>query len=483
MDGVRTKIVATLGPASREEDSLRALIQAGVNVFRINFSHGTADEHRDVIRRVRSLSDQSRVAVGVLADLQGPKMRIGKLPAPRTLKTGEVVSLCSGGTSAADAIPCTFERLHEDVRPGEPILLDDGNLELTTVEVADGVVRARVVHGGVLRSGKGLNLPGTEIHAPSLTTKDEADLQLALEEGVDFVALSFVRTAADVRDLRSRLPHRDQAPEVIAKIERPEAVRNIREILEVADGVMIARGDMGVELGPEEVPPIQKQIIRLCVDAAKPVITATQMLESMIESPRPTRAEASDVANAIYDGTSALMLSAETATGAHPVQVVRTMVRIAQRTEAELYGSTFLWERRRGRGDGERSSISVATVRAAAQAALSVHADALVVFTESGRTAKLVARERLPMRLLACTPHARSWRRLTLQWGIRPILTRRVADVEEMRERGQRRLVELGMLKGGERAVFIAGRVQITGATNSLLILDIPDGSDEVAPA
>ncbi len=478
----RTKIVATLGPATKKLTQVRALLRAGVNVFRINFSHGTQEEHEKTIKRVRRAANLEKRPAAVLADLQGPKIRVGKLKdkEPLFLQRGDSLVIVSQNIEGGPGrIGCTYARLCQEVKPGERVLLDDGAIELRVNKVVGKEITTRVVVGGILREHKGINLPGTNILSASFTRKDRQDLDFALEHDVDFVALSFVRNRDDLLPVKRRIRRADSRAEVIAKIERPEAVKKIDGIIEEADGIMIARGDMGVELGAEAVPPIQKRIIEKCVAAAKPVITATQMLETMVENPHPTRAEASDVANAIYDGTSAVMLSAETAAGKHPILAVRTMARIARQAEKDVYKDAGHPVRRRITDlEDERGTASIeeAAVGAAAHAALRTRAKAIVIFTESGRTAKIVARERLPIPIFACTPITQTVRRLCLQWGVIPVLNKRARDVERLRRQTEKTLAEQGLVKEGQRVVFIAGTVDVAGATNMIQIVDIGSG-------
>jgi len=476
----RTKIVATLGPATHDLASVKKLIRAGVDVFRLNFSHGTHKQHAAAIRWIRRAARAGNRPIGILADLQGPKIRVGKLAdgEPLFLKKGESLTIVSDDelVGGPGRIGCTYPDLHKDVKPGERILLDDGNIELRVDGVEGGEVHTTVRYGGLLREHKGVNLPGTQLKAPALGGKDLFDLEFALSHNVDFVALSFVRRPAEVRRLRKRIHEFGGDAAVIAKIERPEAVERIDQIVGAADGVMVARGDMGVEVGTENVPLIQKRIIELCTKAGKPVITATQMLESMVDSPRPTRAEASDVANAVFDGTSALMLSAETASGKFPVLAVQTMERIARHTEAELYPDDrqgFKRRRTQLRRTSGAISIQEATVSAAARAALESDAEAIVVFTESGRTARLVSRERLATRFYAFTPSPRTYTQMSLLWGIIPLMTQKARSVERLFVDAENELVQRRHVKRGQRVVFVSGALEVTGATNTVQIREI----------
>lgn len=479
----RTKFVATLGPASRDAATIGALVKAGANVFRINYSHGTHAEHAAVIERARRAAKKQHGPIGILADLQGPKIRVGAMrdDEPIMLARGDELTIVAGSDIAGvpGRIGCTYSRLARDVAAGERLLLDDGLIELKVLAIEGKEVRTRVRFGGALKSHKGINLPGTKLSTGPLTAKDRADLKHALECGVDFVALSFVRSAGDVRNLRRLITKLGGDVSIIAKIERPEAVDDIEAILEVADGIMIARGDLGVEVGAEAVPSLQKHLIQQCVRAAKPVITATQMLESMMERPRPTRAEASDVANAIYDGTSAVMLSGETAAGAYPVRALKTMVQIAARAERDVYEGNLDLVRSASPVYGRRrrppSTVQESCVRAAASAALDLHAAAVIAFTESGRTAMLVSRERLPMRVIACTTSERIQRKLCLNWGIIPTLIPRSETIADMQLAARRAIRESGPSRKGDRIVSIAGRVHTIGATDTVQILELPD--------
>jgi len=342
----RTKIVATVGPACAEKEQLENLLKAGVDVFRLNFSHGDLEQKKDWIDQIRELSDKHKKAVSIIGDLQGPKIRTGLMRGgSQKLIAGEDVVITTAEIEGADGlIPTTYQSLPEDVVPGDQILLDDGQLELTVLRVDAEQIHCRVKVGGQLKDRKGINLPGVKVSAPAMTEKDFADLEFAIAQKLDWVALSFVRTAAEVSDLKQLLSERHSAIKVIAKIEKPEAVDNFSAILEATDGVMVARGDLGVEVPSEQVPLIQKRIIHECNQQGKPVITATQMLESMIAHPRPTRAETSDVANAILDGTDAVMLSGETAAGSYPAAAVQVMDRIAQEilSGESLYNRVFL---------------------------------------------------------------------------------------------------------------------------------------------
>jgi pyruvate kinase len=478
----RTKIVATLGPASNTPSMIAQLVRAGVDVFRLNCAHADHETLRRTIKVIRQVAEKERSAVGILADLQGPKIRVGKLKGaePIYLKRGAevVIDVTPGvvGEAASNGGPIRigtgYRNLARDVRPKERILLDDGNLELRVVKVDGDRIHTRVVYGGMLHQFKGINLPGSKVSTSCLSSKDLADLAVVLEAGVDFVALSFVRSPDDVVQLRGHIQKRKGDALIIAKIERPEAVACLPEILAVADALMVARGDMGVEMGPAAVPPVQKRIIAMCNEARKPVITATQMLESMVLNPRPTRAEASDVANAIYDGTSAVMLSAETASGRNPVRSVRTMEQIIRTAEKWCYTGMAERMRRRTRG-GPNVSVAQATVRAAAYAAYEAQVRLIAVYTETGTTANLLAGERPPTHIMAFTPSVRTIQRLALTWGITANKIPPKRTSYELTVAGDKILRSEGWVRKGDRIVQIAGTVRETGLTNTMTIREL----------
>jgi len=467
---MRTKIVATVGPASRSVARLRELIEAGVDVFRLNFSHGTHAEHETALRRVRRLARSLRANVCVLQDLQGPKIRTGRLKGggPVVLESGRRVTITTRPVVGdAECFATTYRGLPRDVRRGDRILLDDGLLALRVTSVTDDSVRCKVVVGGPLAEHKGINLPGVLVSAPALTAKDRRDLRLGLQLGVDAVALSFVRRAADVKAARRIVRrHRLDTP-IIAKIEQPEAVRELDAILDAADGVMVARGDLGVEMPPEEVPVLQKQIIREANRRGKPVITATQMLESMVRHPRPTRAEASDVANAIFDGTDAAMLSAETAVGRYPVESVQMMTRIAEAAERVFH------PQRAEAGEGKRLSIPAAVADAAVGAAEDVGAAALVVFTISGTTARLLAQRRPGCAIHAFSPVPEACRRLAMVWGVEAHPVPMADATDALVADAERALLRLKAVRKGDAIVLVAGSTPLPGATNVVKVLRV----------
>jgi len=462
----RTKTVCTLGPASSSPETIRALIEAGMDVARLNFSHGDRETHRATLALVREIAADMGRPVGVLQDLCGPKIRLGELPAGGvTLARGEIVTLAGGDAPGGDALPVSYPYLAEDVRPGDPILLADGLVALRVLETGDGAVRCRVETGGVLTSHKGVNLPGSALRIPALTDKDRLDLEVGLEAGVDFVAVSFVRSEADLDPVLSILEGRPGRPLLIAKIEKPGAVERLDAILSRVDGVMVARGDLGVELPVERVPLVQKQIIRAAVRAGKPVITATQMLRSMVDSPRPTRAEASDVANAILDGTDAVMLSEESAVGKYPVEAAATLDRIARAVEPALDSARFL----DAGGDAGLRSVPEAIGHAACALARDVGATAIVASTTSGTTARLVARFRPAAPVVGLTPDPVVQRQLCLSWGVIPALSPRFDDTDAMFAVARRWVLERGIAGSGDTIILTAGiPVNVRGTTNIL---------------
>lgn len=451
------------------------LMDAGVDVFRLNFSHGSHDSHGRCLELIRRAAREKCKPVAILQDLQGAKIRVGDLQdhCPVTLAAGAQVRL------AADAVPgvaarfaTTYHDLPDDVRPGDAVLLDDGRIQLIVKSIEKREVLCEVVIGGILREHKGINLPHTPLKMPPLTQKDRDDLRFGLDAGVDFVGLSFVRCPQDISSLREEARRLGKEVFVIAKIERSEAVDAIEDIIRAADGIMIARGDLGVETSCEQVPLLQKRILRLTGRLAKPDITATEMLESMIVNPRPTRAEAADVANAVFDGTDALMLSAETAIGNHPEAAVRTMARIA--AAAEEYRADYELPAPR---PPDKSSISVAeaTVHSACAAAREIGAAAVAVFTLSGRTAFLVSAARPDVPIFAFTPHDDTCRRLALAWGVQPVHTEMVQDTSTLIAVLNRHVREHGLVELGEKVVILTGAASSTGATNIMRILEIQD--------
>ncbi|HEU4457475.1 MAG TPA: pyruvate kinase [Longimicrobium sp.] len=469
----RTKIVCTLGPASWSPERISALIEAGMDVARINFSHGELERHAETIRNVRAASERAKRPIAVLGDLQGPKIRVGVLPEPVELKPGDAVTFAPEGQHGPGELPTTFAELADDAEVGDVVLLADGLMELIVVEVSPPRVTMRVIHGGELTSNKGINLPTTRISIPSLTPKDLRDLEFALEQKVDYLALSFVRSAEDVRDLVRRIP--EGGPLVVVKVEKGMALENLPSILETSAAAMVARGDLGVELPFERVPLAQKRMIQLANLASRPVITATQMLESMIENPRPTRAEASDVANAIIDGTDAVMLSAETATGKFPIQAVQSMVRIAQEIEdSHILESGPHYDFPIEHGPDGHVPTARAIAGATVEAVRRLKAPLILTFTSSGSTARVVSSFRPPVPILALTDQDATYNQLALVWGVIPILCSREATFEEMLACGREEAVKRGLAKEGDRIVVTAGApIHVAGTTNLLQVEQI----------
>ena len=475
----RAKIVCTLGPATTSVERIRALVDAGMDVARFNLSHGTREEHERRYRLVRQAADEAQRGVGVLADLQGPKIRLGRFGAgPVALAAGDEFTITTEaviGDRSRGAT--TYPQLPADVQPGDRILVDDGKVVLETVAVGDTHVQTRVIEGGTVSDNKGLNLPGTAISVPPVTEKDVADLRWALRLGVDLVALSFVRSAKDADRVRQIMDEEGSTLPVLAKIEKPQAVEQLDEIVDAFDGIMVARGDLGVELPLEQVPLVQKRAVDLARRNAKPVIVATQMLDSMMHSPMPTRAEASDVANAVLDGADALMLSGETSVGAYPVGAAQTMARIIATVEdATLTELRPLLSAPR--------TIGGAIARAAAEVGSFVKATHLIAFTQSGDTARRLARYRSPIPLLAFTPVPVVRSQLALTWGVETFLVPSVHDTDEMVAQVERELLSIGRCQDGDRVVIVAGSPPgIPGSTNAMRVHRMGDVKAGVAPA
>ena len=466
----RAKIVCTIGPASRSLDVLRALVDAGMDVARLNFSHGSHADHAAVVADLRRVADEAGRPLAILQDLQGPKIRLGTLQGGAVqLSTGARFVLTTEEIEGdAGRASTTYKALPSDVMQGDDILLSDGLLRLRVDGVNGEDITCTVVDGGHLRQRAGINLPGAELSVPSMTEKDLADLAFGVEQGVDWVALSFVRSAADVDALKAELARLQADAGVIAKLEKPQAIDALDAIVDTADAIMVARGDLGVEMSPERVPFIQKTIIRACAAAGKPVITATQMLESMIENPRPTRAEASDVANAVFDGTDAVMLSGETAMGAHPIHAVQMMHRIVSEAERNVAAQPEM--RRRARREAALS-FSDAIAEAAGQVAADTKAAAIVAFTQSGFSAKLIARSRPQARIYAFTPHRRVQRRLCAHWGLEPRHAAYLERTQDMIEVVEQQLLEEGIVRAGDSLVFLAGMPSNRPGTTNMLRL------------
>jgi pyruvate kinase len=462
----RAKIICTVGPASHSETILRDLLRMGMDVARLNFSHGSHEDHARNIQRIRTAARKEHRPVCILQDLQGPKIRTGRLKShePVLLKTGTAVTITPRDVQGSPAlIGTTFQGLAREVTAGSRILLSDGLIELRVRSVQGEDVECEVVNGGLLGEHQGINLPGVALTIPALTDKDRKDLEFGLKHDVDMVAISFVRSASDVRQVKQLIADQDSDVPVIAKLEKPQALEQLEEIFEAADGVMVARGDLGVEMLPEQVPVIQKHVIRRAAEWRKPVIIATQMLESMIENPRPTRAEASDVANAIFDGTDAVMLSGETASGQYPREAVAMMSRIV--IEAEHNMTSFSEPRRRRHR--HQVSVAEAICESIAHAAEDLPMGAIAIFTETGNTARLISKYRPRVNIYAFSHKASVCNRMNLLWGVHPVQRREQArTAEDMVKTAERELCHGGRLKEGDVLGVVAGTQMSSGSTN-----------------
>ena len=461
----RTKIVCTIGPATSSEERLEQLMRAGMNVARLNFSHGSHEEHARSIQTLRQIASEVGKTICILQDLQGPKIRTGRLKGhqPVKLKAGEPVTITTRDVEGtAELLSTTFGGLPQEVGPGSRILLSDGRIELEVRGVHSQEIECVIVTGGTLAEHQGINLPGAALSIPALTDKDRKDLEFGVKHGVDLVALSFVRSAADVRTARGLIAARNSDIPVFAKLEKPQALDQLEAILEAADGVMVARGDLGVEMPPEKVPVIQKHVIQRAAEWRKPVIIATQMLESMIENPRPTRAEASDVANAIFDGTDAVMLSGETASGKHPLEAVCMMAKIV--VEAENNIADFTQPRRRR--DKRALTISETICESIAHSADDLDMAAIAVFTETGNTARMLSKYRPKSQIYAFSHVPAVCNRMNLLWGVYPIRRDQALHSEEMLATAEQELLRTGRIRPGQVLGVVAGTQMSSGSTN-----------------
>ena len=463
--GRRAKIVCTIGPATNSEAAMRDLMRAGMDVARLNFSHGTHEEHRQRIHRLRRIAAREGRTICILQDLQGPKIRTGALVDGKhvMLQAGKRVTITTRALAGtAELLSTTFEPLPREVSPGSMILLSDGKLSLKVLRIEGQEIVCDVIDGGLLGEHQGINLPGSAVSVPSLTPKDYKDLRFGLEHDVDVIAVSFVRTADDVKEVKRAIAEHGAVVPVIAKLEKPQAIDNLEAILDIADGVMVARGDLGVEVPPERVPVIQKQVIRRAMEHRKPVITATQMLESMIQNPRPTRAEASDVANAIFDGSDAVMLSGETATGAYPCQAVAMMSRIICEAEQHMMRSPS-GSRRREQG---RMTVAEALCESVAHLSEDLRMRAIAVYTETGNTARLISKYRPRVEVYAFT-HVPSVRnRMNLMWGVHPAQSLPRQTVEKMVTKAEAWLRRNGAVADEDVIAIVAGTSATTGSTD-----------------
>jgi len=462
----RAKIVATLGPASSDQETFRQLVRAGLDVARLNFSHGSHAQKTELIAMVRKIAREENKPICILADLQGPKIRTGVLVdhKPVLLVAGKTLTITPEQIEGtAERVSTVFTTLAENLKPGDQVLLSDGLIELRVIEMKGADVVTEIINGGMLGEKKGINLPGVAIKVPALTEKDEEDLEFALKAGADTVAVSFVQTADDVRYVKSRIAALGYDAWVIAKLEKPQAIDHLDSILEAADAIMVARGDLGVEVPPEKVPAIQKHIIRRANEYLKPVITATQMLESMIENPRPTRAEASDVANAIYDGTDAVMLSAESAAGKYPVESVAMMNKIVIETESQM-----LHEVRHSLPRRHKATMTVPETicECMAHSAQDLDLAAIAIFTESGNTARLLSKYRPAAPIFALSPYEHVVHRAMLLWGTFPIQCERFVGTDMLVNTAEDILESRGYVKAKQVVGIVAGTATKTGATN-----------------
>ena len=474
----RAKIICTIGPACNTESQMRDLLRLGMDVARLNFSHGTHEEHARNIQRLRRAAKKEGRSLCILQDLQGPKIRTGRLKGGSSihLESGSQIVLTPRDVPGTEKmISTSFEELAREVEPGSKILLSDGLIELRVSEIRGDEVECEVINGGELGEQQGINLPGAVFSLPSLTSKDSEDLEFGLKQGVDMIALSFVRSASDVHELKKLIRDSGGNAQVIAKLEKPQAIDDLDDILEAADAVMVARGDLGVELPPEKVPVIQKQVIRRAGEFRKPVITATQMLESMVDNPRPTRAEASDVANAIFDGTDAVMLSAETATGKYPREVVAIMSRIVVEAERSVQQEGLL-RRRRGQ---HRLSIAETICESIAHAAEDLDMAAIAIFTESGNTARLISKYRPKAEIFAFSQSPQVCNRMNLLWGVNPIGQKQARSGEEMVEKAEKELFRRGKIKTGDVVGVVAGTRLASGSTNFMRLHVASDEAEE----
>ncbi|GBF11772.1 pyruvate kinase [Tepidibacillus sp. HK-1] len=465
----KTKIVCTIGPASEKVEVLKKLIHEGMNVARLNFSHGDHQEHLARIHNIRQAAKETGKTVAILLDTKGPEIRTGVIGAPEVelKQDGTIILTTDEIIGDENKISITYAGLPNDVQPGSKILIDDGLIGLEVIKIEGNEIHCRILNGGILKSKKGVNVPGVKINLPGITEKDAKDILFGIENDLDFIAASFVRKASDVLEIRKILEEHNADILIISKIENHEGVENIDEILQVSDGIMVARGDLGVEIPAEEVPLVQKMIIEKCNKAGKPVITATQMLDSMQRNPRPTRAEASDVANAIFDGTDAIMLSGETAAGKYPVESVATMARIAVRTEEalnykEIYNKRSLLQ---------QTTVTDAISQAVANTAIDLEVNAILTPTESGQTARLVSKYRPKAPIIAITPNPKVMNKLSVSWGVYPILGQQIRTTDEMITHAVDGALNAGAINQGDLVIITAGvPVGKTGTTNLIKV-------------
>jgi pyruvate kinase len=471
----KTKIVCTLGPASDDPEVLRALLRNGTNVIRLNFSHGDHEEHGKRIAMVKQIREEMGLPVAILMDTKGPEIRIGEFKNGKvTLVEGQEFVLTTKEIEGDEnRVTVHFKEITKDVNVGTTILIDDGLVALIVESIVQDEVHCRVINGGILGSRKGVNIPGVSTSLPAITTKDAEDIKFGISQDIDYIAASFIRRASDVLAIKELLSeHQGNRIKVIAKIENQEGLENIDDIIRVSDGIMVARGDLGVEIPTEDVPIYQKEIIKKCIEASKPVIIATQMLDSMIRNPRPTRAETSDVANAIYDGADAIMLSGETAIGRYPVESLLTMARIAERVENSI---DYVAEFEKRLADKE-TNVTNAISHATCSIAHSLHARAIVTATKSGRTARMVSKYRPASQIIATTTRERTYRELSLIWGVWPYISPDMSDTDKMFEKSVEVAINAGIVSSGDTIVITAGiPIGISGTTNLIKVSQIGD--------
>ena len=468
----KTKIICTIGPASENEEMLRELMLAGMNVARFNFSHGTHEEQKKKLARVIKISSELNLPVATLLDTKGPEIRLRDfVDGKAELESGQLFILTTEemlGTKEKAAI--TYKELKNDIKEGSTILIDDGKIEMTVEKITETEIHCRVVNGGKVSNHKGINAPGAQLSMPFISDVDYEDIKFCAQMGFDFLAASFVRSKEDILEVRKILDEFGSKAQVIAKIENMQGIDNLDEILEVSDGIMVARGDMGVEVPLEEVPSLQKMMIKKAVAQGKHVITATQMLESMITNPRPTRAETADVANAIYDGTTAIMLSGESAAGAYPVEAVKTMSKIAERTEADI---DYKGRLQKITTNGEYD-ITKAISHATCTTAMDLNAKAIITVTMSGFTANMISRYKPGCPIIGCSVNPRVCRQLNLSWGVQPLLMMKEETADDLFEEAERLAVKSGYLEKGDIAVLTAGvPLGISGKTNMIRVIEV----------
>ena len=475
----RAKIVCTMGPAVEAPDKVKLLIEAGMNMARLNLSHGSYEEHQNRLDRVREASKAAKVPVAILVDLQGPKIRLGRFAdGPHDLARGDIFTITTDDIQGTkERVSTTFKNLPGDCKPGDRLLIDDGKVTVEVIEVKGNDVVTKCIEPGAVSNNKGINLPGVAVSVPALSEKDKEDLRWGLKAGVDFIALSFVRDAKDIKDVHAIMDEVGVRLPVIAKIEKPQAVANLEEIVAAFDGIMVARGDLGVELPIEEVPLVQKRCVALARAAAKPVIVATQMLDSMITNSTPTRAEATDCANAVLDGADALMLSGETSVGDFPIETVQTMARIIEHTETVALDQISPLKHSPATKGG-------AITKAATEVGATVGAKYLVAFTQSGDSARRMSRLRSPIPILALTPDRGTYNRLALSWGVEPMITPVVSHTDEMVKQVDGLLLESKRTTIGDNVMIVAGSPPgIPGSTNAMRVHRMGDAIGGAAPA